>query len=178
MGKVIFTQEEVRLLLLDVGMSSKNAKIGSAISMCEAPFYAADVPSADFSMIGDVELANATWGYSYGGFQIRSLRADKGTGRWRDEDQLLRPRFNARAAKAIRQGSGWDAWSTYTSGMYKAYLPDMYPPPPNTYVVLAGDTLSGIALKLGVSWEDLARVNNLHSPYRIFIGQHLLIPVE
>ncbi len=176
MGKTIFTQDEVRLLLIDVGMGEKNAKIGSAIAMCEAPAYNADTPSADFSMIGDIDLADATWGYSYGGFQIRSLRAQKGTGEIRDEDELLRPRFNAKSAKAIKASQGWGAWSTYTSGMYKAYLPEQYPPPPNTYVVVAGDTLSSIGVKLGVSWEDLARVNNLHSPYRITIGQELVIP--
>jgi len=157
-------------------MTKRNARIGSAIAMVEAPARGADVPSADFSKIGDIELANATWGYSYGGFQIRSLRAEKGTGGWRDEELLLDPMFNCMAAQAIQEDSGWKAWSTFVSGQYKAYLQDIFPPPPNTYVVLAGDTLSGIAYTLGIEWEDLARENNLHSPYTIYIGQHLLLP--
>ncbi len=128
--------------------------------------------------MGDKDLANDIWGYSYGGFQIRSLRAEKGTGGWRDEDRLLVPRFNARAARAIKRSSGWGAWSTYSSGMYKAYLQDLYPPPPNTYVVLGGDTLSGIASSFGTfTWEDLARANSIHSPYSIFIGQKLTLPL-
>jgi hypothetical protein len=157
-------------------MSPKNAKIGSAIAMCEAPAYGAPTPSADFSLVGDIELANATWGYSYGGFQIRSLREQKGTGLFRDEDLLLDPVFNCMSAQTIHDDGGWKQWSTFVSGQYKAYLQDMFPPPPNTYVVLAGDTISGIAASLGIDWEDLARINNIHSPYTIYIGQYLLLP--
>ncbi len=172
----ILSQDEVRKILRDLGMTKKDAKIGSAIAMVEAPAVGVDTPSADFSLIGDIELANSTWGYSYGGFQIRSLREQKGTGGIRDEDELLKPRFNCKSAKAIHDDTGWKAWSTFKSGQYKAYLQDLYPPPPNTYVVLAGDTVSGIALKLGLEWEELARVNNLHAPYTIYIGQQLLLP--
>ena len=173
---MILTQEQVRKRLRALDMTRKNARIGSAIAMCEAPAFNAPTPSADFSLVGDIELANATWGFSYGGFQIRSLRADKGTGSYRDEELLLDPMFNCMAAQAIQEDVGWKAWSTFTSGQYKAYLQDLYPPPPNTYVVLAGDTLSGIGAKLGIDWEELARLNNLHSPYTIYIGQQLLLP--
>lgn len=172
----ILSQDQVRKKLRELGMTYRNAKIGSAIAMVEAPARGIVPVSADFSKVGDQELANTTWGYSYGGFQIRSLRAQKGTGGIRDEDSLRDPDFNCYAAKAIKDDSGWKAWSTFTSGQYKAYLQDMYPPPPNTYVVLAGDTLSGIADKLNISWEELARINNLHSPYTIYIGQHLTLP--
>jgi len=70
------------------------------------------------------------------------------------------------------------ATGAYTSGAYKAYLQDLFPPAPGTYIVLAGDTLSGIAAKVvgGFTWEDLARTNNLHSPYSISIGQSLTLP--
>lgn len=172
----ILTQEQVRSTLADLGMGKRDARIGSAIALCEAPAREADKPSADFGLIGDIELANEVWGFSYGGFQIRSLRAQKGTGDIRDEDQLLRARFNCRSAKAIHDDTGWKAWSTFTSGQYKAYLQDLYPPPPGTYVVLAGDTITGIAVSLGVDWEELARINNLHSPWTIYIGQVLVLP--
>ena len=37
-------------------------------------------------------------------------------------DALFDPATNARAAKMIRQGQGWSAWSVYTSGAYKKHL--------------------------------------------------------
>lgn len=137
-----YTQSEVQALLQSVGCNLRNARIGSAIAVCESPVFGADEPTSDFTAVGDQELANDVWGYSYGGFQIRSLRAETGTGGWRDKDRLLVPRFNARAARAIKLGSGWSAWSTFKSGMYKAYLQDLFPPPSGTYQVLAGDSLS------------------------------------
>ena len=171
----ILTQEQVRRRCRAVGMSKRNARIGSAIAMVEAPARGVEPPSADFSKIGDQALANEIWGYSYGGFQIRSLREQTGTGGIRDKELLLDPIFNCMSAKAIQEDSGWKAWSTFNSGQYKAYLQDIFPPPPNTYVVLAGDTLSGIAYYYDMSWEELARINNIHEPYTIYIGQHLLL---
>lgn len=177
----LLRQSEIEFILEDLGMRPKQARIGAAIALCEAP--AGKTPDgeyqANFSAVGDQELANDVWGYSYGGFQIRSLRVQKGTGKIRDEERLLDPVFNCRSAMKIKRSwKGWGAWSTYNSGMYKAYLQDMYPPPINTYVVMGGDTLESIAANYtgDWTWEDLARVNNLHWPYTIYIGQHLTLP--
>lgn len=177
----ILTQSEIETILIDLGMKEANARIGGAIALCEAPAGKSDTGEfqANFGAVGDQELANDKWGYSYGGFQIRSLRAQKGTGGIRDEEALIRPRFNCRSAIVIKRDTGWSAWSTYNSGMYKAYLQDIYPPPPNTYVVMGGDTITGIAAAISGgawTWEDLARVNNLHTPYTIYIGQYLTLP--
>lgn len=171
----LLTQAEVEQLCLNVGFNEKNAKIASAIAMCESAFAQDGQQFANAHAIGDQALANDTWGYSYGLFQVRSLRSQKGTGDYRDENELLRPRFNARSAKKIFNTQGWKAWSVFSSGMYKAYLQDMFPPPEGTYVVLSGDTLSGIAAAHDLSWADLARWNNIHEPYTIFIGQILLL---
>lgn len=171
----LLTQEEVRLLALDVGFSKVNAKIASAIAMCEGAYSKDGKSYSDFDAVGDIELQDDKWGPSYGGFQIRSLKADLGTGSYRDASKLLRPRFNVRAAKAIKASLGWNAWSVYKSGAYKAYLQDIFPPAPNTYIVTSGDTLSGIGTKTGILWTDLARWNNLHFPYTIFIGQVILL---
>lgn len=38
-------------------------------------------------------------------------------------DQLYDPAQNAKAAHAVWQSQGWAAWSTYTSGTYKRYMP-------------------------------------------------------
>jgi len=174
----LLTQEQVRRRCRDAGFGKMAARVASAIAMCEAPGPMVNgVPTSDFSLVGDQHLANNTWGYSYGGFQVRSLRAHKGTGEYRDEDRLLDVTFNVASAQTIRREQGWEAWSVYRTGMFKAYLQDLYPPPPNTYVVMAGDTLSSIAAKLGgFTWEDLARANGLHTPYTVYIGQHLILP--
>lgn len=44
------------------------------------------------------------------------------------------------------------------------------------YTVVSGDTLSGIAAKYGISYLEIAKLNNLKSPYMILVGQKLLIP--
>lgn len=176
MSDLLFTQDEVFDLCRDAGWLPYPAKIASAIAMCESATFVDGKPMADFSKIGDQDLANAKWGNSIGGFQIRSLRAQKGTGKWRDEDRLLRPWWNARSARHIKNTQGWTAWSVYNSGQYRAYLQDLFPPPRNTYVVTYGDTLSGIGQRLGIEWQELARVNNLHHPYALQIGQILNLP--
>lgn len=174
----LFTQKQVYELCKYVGFTDANAKIGAAIAMCEGAYSQDGKSYSNFAAVGDQALANDVWGYSYGGFQIRSLRQEKGTGGYRDEEKLIDPVFNATSARAIKLKSGWGAWSTYTGGQYKAYLQDEFPPPPNSYVVISGDTLSKIATKLGnkFSWQDLAKTNGIVSPYTIYIGQVLLLP--
>jgi nucleoid-associated protein YgaU len=47
------------------------------------------------------------------------------------------------------------------------------------HVVVPGDTLSGIAQKRlhdSRRWPDIAGLNNLKSPYRIYPGQVLRVP--
>jgi LysM repeat protein len=45
-----------------------------------------------------------------------------------------------------------------------------------TYVVLAGESLSGIASKLGVTVDELVSVNELPNPDYVFSGQILKVP--
>lgn len=178
---LLLTQPQVYDLARKAGFTDANAKIASAIAMCEAPAMKDGIAHSDFHAIGDQALATDVWGYSYGGFQIRSLRAQKGTGGLRDEDILLDPLTNVRAAREIKLAQGWTAWSTYTGGQYKAYLQDQFPPPRGSYVVVSGDTLSGIAAKISGgkwTWQELAATNGIASPYTIKIGQLLLLPFD
>lgn len=46
------------------------------------------------------------------------------------------------------------------------------------YIVKKGDTLSGIGSKYNVNWKDIANLNNISSPYIIYVGQSLKIPVK
>ena len=44
-----------------------------------------------------------------------------------------------------------------------------------SYTVQSGDTLSGIASRLGVSYEQLAQINGIANPNRIYVGQVLRV---
>lgn len=47
-----------------------------------------------------------------------------------------------------------------------------------TYVVKAGDTLSKIASKYGITYQELARINNIANPNLILVGQVLKVPTN
>lgn len=44
---------------------------------------------------------------------------------------------------------------------------------PNNYTVRSGDTLSGIAARYGLDYLAVARLNNIPSPYTIYVNQSL-----
>ncbi|KPI33251.1 Peptidoglycan-binding lysin domain-containing protein [Actinobacteria bacterium OV450] len=50
------------------------------------------------------------------------------------------------------------------------------PGPAGVYTVQVGDSLSVVARRLNVSWQDLAEVNGIRAPYTIYPGQRLRIP--
>src|SRR5947208_2412126 len=54
--------------------------------------------------------------------------------------------------------------------------PPKPPAPPVTYIVAAGDTLSGIALAAGVTPQTLMDLNKLLDADRIEVGMLLLVP--
>jgi len=49
--------------------------------------------------------------------------------------------------------------------------------PLQPYIVQKGDLLSQIALRYGVSTEDILRANDMTDPNTIYIGQRLLVPI-
>lgn len=75
------------------------------------------------SAMGDTTITDATWGPSVGLWQIRSLKAQSGTGAARDATKLTDPLFNARSMIEVSGGGqNWRPWSVYTSGAYTAHL--------------------------------------------------------
>ena len=44
-----------------------------------------------------------------------------------------------------------------------------------SYTVKAGDTLSAIAARYGMSYQTLARINNISNPNQIIVGQHIVL---
>lgn len=72
---------------------------------------------------GDTTITTNKWGPSIGLWQVRSLKAEQGTGGTRDENKLTDPTFNARSMFEISGGgSNWQPWSVYTSGKYRANM--------------------------------------------------------
>lgn len=49
--------------------------------------------------------------------------------------------------------------------------PSQPAPAAGTYTVRAGDTLSGIAARYGTTYQELARINGIADPNRIYVGQ-------
>ena len=44
------------------------------------------------------------------------------------------------------------------------------------YIVKSGDTLSSIAKKYNMKYQDLAKFNNIPNPNKIYVGQKIMIP--
>jgi cell wall-associated NlpC family hydrolase len=120
------TAAQVAQYAYQAGFRGESLIIAVAIShaeTAEAPF--------DTAARGDVGLETEKYGASIGLWQIRSLRADTGTGRLRDELANLDPATNARHAYAISKGgTDFGPWSTYVpspkhpknNSAYKAFM--------------------------------------------------------
>jgi hypothetical protein len=104
-----FTIPQIYGLARGVGLDPTSAVVATCVALAESK----GVTDA----IGDVALEDAKWGPSVGLWQIRSLRAQKGTGGVRDEVALLNPAKNAESMKSISNGgASFDAWTTYKNG--------------------------------------------------------------
>lgn len=106
---------EIARLAHDAGFRGKSLDTAVAVALAE---------SAGRPRIrGDVGLQDGTWGPSVGLWQIRSLRADRGTGRTRDELANLDPATNAKHAFRVSSGGrSFQPWTMYTNGGYRQFL--------------------------------------------------------
>lgn len=113
---------QVYALALAAGLTPQQAITATAISGAEVNGKAVGLP-INPAAVGDVKLANATWGPSVGLWQVRTLKAETGTGRARDINLLTNPQQNARAmAEISAKGTNWTPWSTYNDGLYRLHL--------------------------------------------------------
>jgi len=118
------------------GFDPASAVIAAAIALAES----GGRPDA----IGDVSLETATWGPSVGLMQIRTLKAQTGTGGTRDITQLSDPMSNLVAAYSISGGGkDWSPWTTYNTGAYRQYL-DQAAAAAHTYVPGASSSTGSI----------------------------------
>lgn len=108
------TPAQAYRLLRAAGLGRAAATTLTAIAGAESGYN----PDA----IGDVSLQDGTWGPSVGIWQVRTLKAQTGTGGVRDIAALRgNPQAQARAAAAIWRSSGPRAWSAYTNGSYRRF---------------------------------------------------------
>lgn len=150
--------------LLGAGFSPSAAKTMVAISHAESGFN----PTA----VGDVGLETSTWGPSYGLFQVRTLKAQTGTGGTRDIEWLKQSIANqAKAAFQIsNQGTNYRPWSVYLHGTYRQYLNDPITGAVDTGSLLdkakaaIGDTTSAITNPLTGSISDT--INSAMAPIK------------
>lgn len=79
----------------------------------------------DTTALGDQGLQDNTWGPSFGLFQVRTVKADTGTGGDRDIAALASgDAAQIQAAYDISHGgTDFSPWTTYTRGTYQQYLP-------------------------------------------------------
>lgn len=110
------TPDEVYAALLQAGFGHQAAIIMTAIAGAESGW--------DDTSLGDVALQNDEWGPSYGLFQIRTKKAQTGTGGWRDIAWLTGSNAHqAQAAYQIsKQGTDYSPWTVYNTGAYQQHL--------------------------------------------------------
>lgn len=109
------TAAQVYNLAKDAGLSPAAAGIATAIARAESGWRT--------DAMGDTTITTDKWGPSIGLWQIRSVKAESGTGGTRDATRLTDPAFNARSMVSISSGgTRWSPWSVYTSGAYRQYM--------------------------------------------------------
>jgi hypothetical protein len=110
------TPAGIATLALEHGCAASAAPTATAIAMAES----GGSPSAQ----GDIGLMTDIWDWSAGLWQIRGLRAERGTGGLRDSIANQDAETNAAAMYAVSRGcTDWTPWSTYNSGSYRQFLP-------------------------------------------------------
>jgi hypothetical protein len=106
---------QIYALARNAGLSPATATTATAVALAES--------GGRTDAMGDVGLEDGTWGPSVGLWQIRSLKAQQGTGQVRDASRLTDPAFNAAAMASISgAGKNFKPWSTYTSGKWANFL--------------------------------------------------------
>jgi hypothetical protein len=103
-------------ILRQAGFSDQGAVTMTAIAGAESE----DDPAA----IGDRGLVDAVWGPSVGLFQVRTLKAQTGSGTVRDINALAGDELDqARAAYVISKGgTDFSPWTTFRTGAYRKFL--------------------------------------------------------
>lgn len=106
---------QIYTLARNAGLAPAAATTATAVALAES--------GGRSDAMGDVGLEDGTWGPSVGLWQIRSVKAQTGTGQTRDASRLTDPAFNAASMAAISgTGGNFGPWTTFTKGTYKKFL--------------------------------------------------------
>lgn len=184
-----YTQREIRDALVRAGGFHQSdpskppgsADVLAAIAMAETPVF--DRPGysnfdrqGDLERVGEYSGGGKHYGPSVTSFQIRTFLEDT-------QEQLKTVRdlhwittdldTACWAALEIYGRSGLQAWTTYTSGRYLAYLQEFYPPPDGVYLVTSGDTFYRIDAKLGLARGQMQAWNPGIDPRKLYSGLRL-----
>jgi hypothetical protein len=110
------TASDIYATLLAAGFTPGAATTMTAIALAES--------GGNPAALGDQGLQTATWGPSYGLFQVRTLKAETGKGTDRDIRALAGSDLRqAQAAYAISSGgTNFSPWSVWKSGSYRDFL--------------------------------------------------------
>lgn len=150
---------QIYALATGAGLSASAATVATAVALAES--------GGRTDAVGDVALEDGTWGPSVGLWQIRSLKAQSGTGGPRDATRLTDPAFNARSMAQISGGgANFKPWTTFTSGKWKNFLltaNDASTAAGGTGALQPvgsiGDTVSTIGKSISASWgPDVIKV--------------------
>lgn len=141
---------QVYALARGAGLDPTRAVIATAIAMSESGLRT--------DAVGDVGLQDATWGPSIGLWQIRSVKAQNGTGGPRDASRLTDPTFNAASMASISgTGANFAPWTTYTSGAYLQNIPTV-----SSGAGVSTDTATGptAGSATSTSWNPLSGITS------------------
>lgn len=120
--------------------AAQNAPTMAAIALAES--------TGNPDNIGDQYAIDGVYAPSYGLWQIRSVHAAELPNFFPPSSEWSDPSQNASAAYGILHSQGLGAWSTYTNGAYKQFLPGNAPSPVGSGSVPSG--IAGTGLQLGV----------------------------
>lgn len=159
------TPQQLYALARGAGLDPGQAIIAAAVALAES--------GGDPAAVGDEGIQTGTWGPSVGLWQVRSLKADYGTGRARDAARLADPALNAASMAEISgQGASWRPWSAYTSGRYRQFIPTVTGEtgvPKGTMDKPSRGPLNPFGLLDGVQ-KDLGGLPNPLDPFAAFDG--------
>lgn len=115
--------EQVADLAYGVGMRGDALAMAVAVARPESGNGAPPGMWANMHAVGDTRLETAKWGPSIGGWQVRSVNAERSKGTTRDELALAEPGHQARAMREISgDGRSWQPWTTARDGKHRPYL--------------------------------------------------------
>lgn len=118
-----------------------------------------------------IEPGEAVWMQGHIGVYIGDGKVVESTTKW-DGDVQITACLNVKKISGLH-GRTWTKhgklpWIEYVKTPAKKE---------QTYTVQRGDTLTYIAKKYGLTYQELATYNNIKDPNRIFVGQKIKIPI-